>query len=147
MIKNPIMRNILSAVVVVAFGFILLNLTFMFFALVTKFFELFLPFNLVPISGLIAGSMIITVLSWFIFRSKLGTIYKAIYMTVPVAVVLALIGILFYRWSWLSITLGGLFSVSILIYLIRARKSWLYSLSLILVSLVLLIMTLLGIDI
>lgn len=147
MIKNPILKNILSALVVGASGFILLNLTFMVFAFVTKFFELILPFNLVPISGLIAGSVIIAVLSWLIFRSKLGTIYKATYMTVPVAVVLVLIGISFYPWPWLAITLGGLFSVSILTYLIRAKKPWLYSFSLILVSLVLLIMTLLGVDI
>src|SRR3989304_3136989 len=62
MIKNPILKNILSDLVVTSSGFMLLNLTFMGFAFVTKFFELILPFNLVPISGLIAGSVIIAAL-------------------------------------------------------------------------------------
>lgn len=147
MLKNPTLKSALEASIVMVGGFVLLNLTFMLFALITQIFELILPFRFVPISGLIAGSIVIAALSWLVFRSGLNSIFKAIFMMVPVAVVLVLIGISFYRWQWLAITLGGLISVSTLIYFIRASKPWLYSFSLILVSLALLIMTILGIDI
>jgi hypothetical protein len=49
MFKNPIVKNILSALAVAGFGFILLNFTFIFdfllHSLVAGFIKLFIPVN------------------------------------------------------------------------------------------------------
>jgi len=103
MFKNPIVKNILSVVAVAVFGFILLNLAFIFDflvqSLVIGLIKLFIPvvdlmtnFQWLPpaMHGLFV--VIIGIISWLVFRSKLGTLYKAIYMTVPLAVVLVTIG-------------------------------------------------------
>ncbi len=91
--------------------------------------------------------MILAVLSWFIFRSKLATLYKAIYTTVPVATVLAFIGIYFDRSPVLIYSLGALFSLGVLAYLFLTKKSWLYYFSVIFISIALLLVILLGVEI
>ena len=91
--------------------------------------------------------MILAILSWFVFRSKVVTLFKAIYTTVPVATVLAFIGIYFERQPVLIYSLGALFSLGILSYLFITKKSWLYYFSVIFISITLLVIGLLGVDI
>lgn len=157
MFKNPIVKNVLSAIAVAGFGFILLNLAFLFDylfqSLVDGFIKLFTPvnFNMTcywfpPIKHAMFV-VIIGLISWLIFRSKLGVLYKAIFMTVPLAVVYVTIGIFFYRWPIIVYSLGGLFSISILYYFYRTKKPWLYYYTLILVGITMLIVGLLGIEI
>ena len=45
MFKNPIVKNILSAVAVAGLGFVLLNIAFIFYALLVRFILLFVPAN------------------------------------------------------------------------------------------------------
>ncbi len=90
--------------------------------------------------------VIIGLISWPIFRSKLGLLYKAIYMTVPLAVVFATIGILLYHWPVLPYLVGGLFAIGVLFYLYRTKQPWLYFYTVILVALSLMILTLLGVE-
>jgi len=156
-LRNRNAKNILSAVAVAVFGFILLNLTFIFDALyqgiIRRIIGIFIAFdpdtNLYWFPPLMHGSFVVVIglISWLVLKSKLKVIYKAIYMTVPVAVVLVTAGIFLYRWPSVSYTVCGLFSFSVLYYLYRAKQPWLYYYSLILVSITLLVMGILGVDI
>jgi len=154
LLKNPLVKNILSAVAVAIFGFILLNLTFLFDfifqsvirALVSLFIPLTPDTNLPLLPGLFHGSFVVVIglISWLVFRSKLKVIYKAIYMTVPVAVVLATVGIFLYRWPIVSYSVGSLLCISALYYFYRTKQPWLYYYTVVLVGLTLAIFTLLG---
>ncbi|HEX7456561.1 MAG TPA: hypothetical protein VF303_03780 [Candidatus Nanoarchaeia archaeon] len=156
-LKSPVAKNILSAVAVAGFGFILLNLTFLFDFLFQSLVDaLVRPFTQVDFN--MAWSwfppvkhamfvVIIGIISWFVFRSKLGTLYKTIYMTVPLAVVLATIGMFLGQWPVISYPLGGLFFIGVLYYLYRTKQPWLYYYTLALVSLALLAVGLLGVEI
>lgn len=154
MIKNPKVKIILSALAVAIFGFILLNLTFIFDAIYQNaargFVGLFISVNhdmkLYWYPLLMHGSFVIVIglISWLIFRSKLDTLYKAIYMTVPVAVVLATVGIFLYRWQIVSYSVGSLLCIGTLYYFYRTKQPWLYYYAVVLVGLTLAIFTLLG---
>jgi len=150
-IKNKTVRTILSALAVAFFGFILLNLTFLFDffyqSLVRGFVSLFIPLN--PNADLmhISFVLIIGLISWFVFKSKLKTIYKAIYMTVPLAVVFATIGMFLYPWPIASYSLGIFFAFCVLYYLYRTKQPWVYYYTLILMSFAMLLVALLGVEI
>ncbi len=156
MFENPIAKNILSGLAVAGFGFILLNLTFLFDflfqSLVVKFIKLFLPASVNPEVGYywfpplmhVLFMIIIGLISWFIFRSKFSVLYKAIYLTVPSAVVFVTLGIFFYRWPIIAYLLGSLFGIGVLYFFYRTRQPWLYYYAVILVGLVLAIFSLLG---
>ena len=154
MFKKPLVKNILSAVAVAVFGFILLNLTFLFDFLfqsvVIWFIQLFTSANppmdwhwFPPLMHL-AFVALIGLISWVVFRSKIKVLFKAIYLTVPTAVVLATLGIFFYQWPVVPFVLGFLSVAAVLFYFYRTKQPWLYCFSVILVSLVLAIFTLLG---
>ncbi|MBU4227794.1 hypothetical protein KJ813_02615 [bacterium] len=154
MFKNPIVKNILSALAVAVFGFILLNLAFIFDFLVQSvvkgLIELFTPvdfetnFQWLPPAMHGLFTVIIGIVSWFVFRSKLSTLYKAIYMTVPLAVVFVTLGIFLYRWPVAAYSLGSLLSIGVLYFFYRSKQPWLYYYTVILVGLVLAIFSLLG---
>ena len=154
MFKNPIVKNILSAVAVTGFGFILLNFTFLFDfffqSLIDRVIKLFTStdINMVcywfpPIKHTVFV-VIIGLISLFVFRSKLKVLYKAIYMTVPVAVVLATVGIFLYKWPIVSYSAGSLLCIGTLYYFYRTKQPWLYYYTVVLVSITLAIFTLLG---
>jgi hypothetical protein len=152
---NPIVKNILSALAVAFFGFILLNLTFLldfgFQSALNRIVGLFvrgvnmdMAWGAYPPLKHLLFCILICLLSWIVFRSKLGTLYKATYMTVPLAVVFATIGIFLYRWPILPYLVGLVFSGAVLYYLRRTRQPWIYYYALILVGLVLAIFSLSG---
>ena len=154
MFKNPIVKTILSALAVAGFGFMLLNVIFMFdfllHTLVGGLIKLFIPVDPAMAYQWFPPMMhalfvaVIGLISWLIFRSKLGVLYKAIYMTVPLAVVFVTIGMFLYRWPVVVYSLGSVFGIGVLSYLYRTKKHWLYYYTVILVGLVLAIFSLLG---
>ncbi|GIM29994.1 hypothetical protein CPJCM30710_26600 [Clostridium polyendosporum] len=153
MFKNPYVKNVLSALAVAFFGFILLNLTFIFDWLIQSFIDLFFPydFNMTrqwypPIKHIIF-MFIIAVISWFVFKSKLSEIYKAIYLVVPLAVIFTTTWIFLYRWPILAHGISAIIFGGIIFYFYRTKKNWLYYYALILIASVLLVMGLLGVDI
>ena len=152
MIKNPVLRNILSGLSIVVSTPILLTLLFLFYALIFNLYDILIPlkqdgpnpyFFLRPLTLLV----ILAILSWLVFHSKVVTLFKAIYTTVPVATVLAFIGIYFERQPVLIYSLGALFSLGILSYLFITKKSWLYYFSVVLISITLLLVILTGMEI
>lgn len=152
-LQNPYIKNILLALIVVIFGFILLNLTFFFYALIINLVLKFFPDDFVMTNQwfmplmIIVVSLIIAIVSWFVFKSKLKEIYKATFLVVPVAVVLAIIGMFLYRLPIAVFSLSGFISIGILYYFYRAKQPWIYYFSTILVVIVLLIMALTGTEI
>ena len=154
LIKNKTVKNILLALAVAFFGFILLNLTFIFDALyqgaVRGIIRLFIPITpetdwyWFPILMHSSFVIIIGVISWFVFRSKLRALYKAIYMTVPLAVVFATMGMFLYHWPIAVYSLGILFTICIMYYFYRTKQPWIYYYTLILVGLAMAIFTLFG---
>lgn len=155
--KNKLFKNILSALAVAVFGFLLLNLTFMFDAIyqsiIRKIIGLFIPLgpelNIYWLPPLLHFSfvLVIVVISWFILRSKLKTIYKAIYSVVPLATIFVTTGILFYQWQILVYLFSALFAAGVFYYLYRTKQPWIYYYTLILIGLTMLAVALLGIDI
>jgi len=150
MFKNPRLKNILLALAVAVFGFVLLNLTFLLNYLVFQFIDLIVPHSSMPANRwfpLIRHALflvIIGLISWPIFRSKLGVLFKAIYITVPVAIFLVTIGIFLYEWPIVPYLVGGVFTLVVLFCFYRTKQPWLYYYSVILVALTLMIFTLLG---
>lgn len=157
MFKNSIVKNILSALAVAGFGFVLLNLAFLFdwffqsaVIWAIKFFTSDNPsmdWYWFPPMMHILFVIIIGMISWFVFRSKLGVLYKAIYITVPLAVVFVTIGMFLYRWPIAAYFVGTLFALGVLYYFYRAKQPWLYYYTVILIGLVMLIVGLSGVEI
>lgn len=149
--KSPLVRkNILSILAVPFFGFLLWNFAFMLDAVIIRFALLFFPADLARTSSWFMTSMLIVygglivALSWFVFRSTLPDLFKAIYATMPLAVMFVSIGILTYPQPVLAYGLNGLAFVAILAYLVKTRQPWIYYYSLIFTASTLLIFTLLG---
>lgn len=155
MFKNPHVKNVLSALAVAVFGFILLDFTFILYALIINGIGFFLPADFESTSSWYMPVMMTIISlgilgsSWFVFKSKLKEIYKEIFMTVPTAVVLLTVTLAssLYRWPPVAISVGGLLIAGVLYYFYRTKQPWLYYFAVILVALSLLTITLLGIDI
>jgi hypothetical protein len=156
-LKNKIFTGILSALAVAIFGFILLNLTFL---LDFAFQSLVKPLLRLPQTPSEGGpglfifpihhilfAVFICLISWPIFKSKLRSIFKAIYLTVPTAVILATIGICFNQWPILVYVIGTLICAGTLYYFYRTKQPWIYYYAVILVALTMSIYTLTGGDI
>jgi len=154
LLKNRIIKNILSALAVAFFGFILLNLTFMFDwlfqSVIRALFRLFTPVDVVIAYSWFPPMMhflfviLIGVISWLVFRSKLRVLYKAIYMMVPLAVVFVTLGMFLYQWPIAAYSAGILFGIGVLYYFYRTKQPWLYYYTVILVGLTLAVFSLLG---
>jgi len=146
-------------IAIAIFSFVLLNLTFVFDAvyqtLLRTIFIRFIFGSLEPDSHVywlplmfhLSSVVVISLISWLIFKSKLKTFYKAVYTTAPTAVILVTLGMFLSNRPILSYALGGLLTAGIVYYLYRTKQSWLYSYSIILVAIILLIYALMGGDI
>jgi len=156
-LKKPLVKNILSALAVIFFGFILLNLAFLFDSLfqnlIIGLLRLFTPVDLMgnfhwlpPIMHFLF-MIVIGLISWLVFKSKLGALYKAIFMTVPLAVVFVTMGMFLGQWPTVVYSIGGLLFIGILFYFFRTKKPWLYYYTLILISLLMLLVGLLKVEI
>ena len=150
------MRDALSAAVVAGCGFALLGITFVLDFLFNNVVDRIGQFFVSPGSDLVvpwfptakhvAFLAVIGMISLPILRSRIGEIYKAIFLTVPVAVALVTIGILLYRWQPFPYLVGAVFVFGTLAYLYRTRQSWLYYYAVIVVATSLMIFTLAGGD-
>lgn len=148
------LENVLSAIIVAFFGFILLNLTFLldflFQSVIDSFVSLLTPVNFnmewswFPPIKHVMFVIFIGFISWIIFKSKLKVLYKAVYMTVPVAVILVTIGMFLYPWPVVSYSLCGIVLISVLYYFYRTKQPWLYYYTVLLVSIILAVFTLSG---
>jgi hypothetical protein len=149
-LSNTALRRILAAVVVAAGGFVLLNLTFLSYALFHWLVRTGLrlgPESAPPAWVFVVFLAIIGLASVFVFRSGLPRLAKATFAVVPVAVVLAMVGISLNRWPPLVYAVGAVCVSGSLLYLRLTRQSWVYYYAILLVALGLAIFTLAGGDI
>jgi len=133
---KSLLKNIFSVLAVVVFGFILLNLAFLFDfvyqTIARGIIEYITPLepgmNVPWFPPLMHFSFLIVIgiISWFILRSKLWKVLKAVYLCVPVVAVQVTIGIFFYPNTLLVYSLGALFCLGVVYYLHRTKKPWLY---------------------
>jgi hypothetical protein len=154
MFKNTYVKSFLSAIVIAVLGYVLLILTFIFDALfqslIDGVFKLFTStdINMVwPWFPPVKHAMFIVVIaliSWFVFKSKLADIYKATCSIVPSAVIFASIGMFLNRWPVLVYGLSALVFLAIIAYLYKTKRSWFYYYAVFLITFSMLIFTLLG---
>jgi hypothetical protein len=152
--KKPIIKNILSIIVIPIFGFILLNITFLlnavFQGILRRFLMIFINFdtemNFRWLPGLmrILFVVFILIISFFVLRTKMKPIFKAIFLFVPTATILVTIGIFFYQIPAISYVIGFLLISGVIYYFYKTKQPWLYYYSVILISLVLAVFTLTG---
>lgn len=156
--KNKILKTILQILAVPFFSFILLNLIFVFDAIYQGFLRQLILNPSVVAAMVIKGNwlpmaihgsflLIICLISWPILRSKLNTLIKAIYLTVPSAVVFVTVGIFLNRWPIIEYPIEGIIGFGIFYYLYTRKKPWLYYYSIALIGITLLIMAILKVDI
>jgi len=154
--QNKTVRIILAVIAVPIFGFVLLGLTFLFDFLFQSALRRLLGF-LVPLGPEpemnlgwlpplqhLSFAVVIILISWLVLRLKIKTIFKAIWLTVPLAIIFATIGIFLYHWPIAVYSLSGLFLIGILCYLYRTKRPWIYYYAAILVAAVLAVFTLMG---
>lgn len=141
---HPVTKIILSALIIFVFGFflftIIISLKYMcqpyvIYLFVTPDIAENLPW--LPKLMDIIFVVIIGLISWWIFRSKLPLIYKAIYTSVAVGVTLEVVGMFLYRWPIVSYSVSTIITLGILYYLFRTRKPWHYYFAVIMMSIIL----------
>lgn len=123
-------KNILSVIAIVVGGFILFNFAFLlavFVITATMSFGGMAQNEAPPIVGRILYLLIIFLISWFVFRSRLNQIIKATFLTMPLMVLLVIVGISLYQQSkWLVAGIGTVIIGVVLSYLYKKKLSWLY---------------------
>ena len=148
---KPWQKNVLSALIVVAGGFILFNLAFLLAALVinTTMSVLGITQNEAPhIVGRVVYLLLIFLITWIVFRSRLNDTIKATFLTMPLMVILVMIGISVYQQSnWVIAGIGAVIICALLYYLYKKKLSWLYYFSTFYVAAVALYILLSGIEI
>lgn len=137
-------RAILSMTFVAVGGFLLFNAAFIFIWLVSLAQNTLFPRLVRGPPALTAGVAIIWIASWFILRSNLRPLYKATFATMPLAWLYVVIGIALYPWPILAYSVGAGATLAVLAYLWRTKRPWIYSYTVILVSVTLAAFTALG---
>ena len=126
-------KNILSAIVIVGVGFILFNLAFLLAALVINLTMSIMgePRNAAPpLVGRVAYLTIVIVISWLVLRSRLNDLVKAAFLTMPLMVLLIILGISFYQQpTWVVALLGAAIIGGVYFYIYRKKLVWYYSFS------------------
>lgn len=123
-------KNILSVLVIVVGGFILFNLAFLLTAFVTNAicnFSGIGQFRPVHIIGRGLSLLLILLISWFVLRSDMNDIMKATFLTMPLMVILVIIGISLYQQSnWIIVGMGAVVICAVILYLHKKKFFWLY---------------------
>ncbi|MDD3315248.1 MAG: hypothetical protein PHH05_07145 [Syntrophaceticus sp.] len=123
-------QNILSILVIAGVGFVLFNVAFLLAAFVfnASIKIMGLPQDAAPpVVGRVAYLIIILLISWLVFRSKLNNLVKATYLTMPLMIVLIMLGISTYQQpAWLTAGIGAMIVRAVVYYIYNKRLSWLY---------------------
>lgn len=123
-------KNVLSLFVIVIGGFILFNVAFILAAFVINacisIMEIS-PDSAPPFIGKAIYLIIIAIISLFVFKSKLSTLVKATYLTVPLMVVQVFIGIVLYEQSkFIIAAIAALMISAVILYMYKKKLSWQY---------------------
>ena len=124
-------KNILSVLFIVVGGVILFNLAFLLTAFVTNavisFSGMSSQSGVLNNIGRIISLLLILLISWSVFRSRLNDTIKATFLTMPLMVMLVIIGIGLYQQSKLIIAgIGAVLIFAVILYIHKKKLSWLY---------------------
>lgn len=127
---KPWQKNALSALTIVLGGFVLFNLAFLLasFVIISSMRIMGMPQDAAPpFLSKVLYLILILLISFGIFKSKLNTLVKATFLTMPLMVLHVLIGLTLYPQSQLLIALiGALILIAVLFYLYKRKLSWQY---------------------
>lgn len=122
-------KNVLSTVFIIFVGFIFFNLAFMLAALIINVIMKIMgtPENSAPhfISWVIY-LMLIFLISVLVFKSKINTLFKATFLTMPLMIIIVLIGMTFYQTKLLVAMIGAVFIGSVVLFLNKKKLPWQY---------------------
>ncbi|MPM91419.1 hypothetical protein SDC9_138548 [bioreactor metagenome] len=148
---KPYQKNILSALAVMAGGFILFNVVFLLAALVinASMRVMGMPMNQAPhIISRVLYLILICLISWFVFRSRLNNVIKATYLTMPLMVILVTAGLSLYQQpKWMVAIIGAVLICALIYYFHKKKLSWLYYFSVFYVAAVAFCVMIFNIDI
>lgn len=136
-------------VAIVVGGFILFNLGFLLAAVVIRGTQILLGPTLgSPAIGRYVFLAVMGLISWFVFKSKLPTIAKATFMSLPLITLLLMIGISFFGTPlWLTIALDATVIGVVLFNLKQNHYPWQYYFSTGYVAILMVIIGITGMDI
>lgn len=127
---KPYQKNVLSAIAVAAVGFILFNLAFLLAAIVLNGSKSILGMaenQAPPIAGRVLYLLLIFLIAWLIFRSRLNHIIKAAFLAMLLMVILVVVSISLYQNpKWMIAGIGAVIIFTVLSYLHKKKLSWLY---------------------
>ena len=127
---KPWQKSLLSMIIIIIGGFILFNFAFILTALVVRatMFIIRAPENMPPpYIGRYITVILILIMSYIVFRSRLNDTIKATYLTMPLMVALVMIGLSLYgKPQWVIYGTGALVIFAVTIYLYKKKLSWLY---------------------
>lgn len=148
--NNPIVALIVIPLV----GYVLLLIAFLLTAIIRMgLARLFFMGDSEPAAWMprffhIGTALLFLLLSFLVLRMKnLKPLYKATFSVVPTAVLLVYTGMFLYNWPTVVYIISGLIVISILLYLYKTKRSWMFYYAVGLVSITLLYMQINGIDI
>lgn len=149
---NKHIKNILSALFILIAGLVLLNLTFLIYAVIinglgTVLFKDSEYGSYNSYMRVLISFVFISLYLYIHFKTKLRDLFKAALSTIPIAIVFVMIGLMFYHTPILVYAISGLTGVGILFYLKRTKQPWFYYFAFTAVSLSLIIMMAAGRDI
>ena len=146
--------SIIAVIFIPLVGYVLLLITFLLTAIIRMgLARLFFVGNSEPASWMprffhIGTALLFLLLSFLILRiKKLKPLFKATFAVVPTAVLLVYTGMFLYNWPTVVYIISGLIVISILFYLYKTKRSWMFYYAVGLVSITLLYMQINGIDI
>lgn len=127
---KPYQKNTLSVLAVAAMGFILFNLAFILAAIVINgsMSVLGMAENAAPPAiGRVLYLLLIFLISWLVFRSRLNEIIKAAFLAMLLMVIIVMLGLSLYQYSmWITIGIGAVIISTVLFYVHKKKLSWLY---------------------
>ena len=127
---KPWQKSLLSMIIIIIGGFILFNFAFILTALVVRatMFIIRAPENMPPPHiGRYITVILILIMSYIVFRSRLNDTIKATYLTMPLMVALVMIGLSLYgKPQWVIYGTGALVIFAVTFYLYKKKLSWLY---------------------
>jgi len=156
-LKNPKVQIALQIIALPVIGFILLNLAFILDYLFQTLIDFIVGFFVSVDLNVAFGSyfvikqvlflLFIFLISYFIFKSHLPTIAKAIYSVVPLAATFLTIGILSYPFMVISYVASAFVFVSLVYYLYTTKQPWQYYYAVLFIGVLMLMIAIFSIDI
>ncbi|MDV3429330.1 MAG: hypothetical protein LIR50_20275 [Bacillota bacterium] len=127
---KPYQKNALSVLAVAAGGFILFNLAFILAAIVINGSMRVLGISenaAPPATYRVLYLLLIFLISWLVFRSRLNEIIKASFLAMLLMVLIVMEGLSLYQYSkWITIGIGAVIISTVLFYIHKKKLTRLY---------------------